>query len=189
MNWSWLVDSQFDSCDEQEVLDVLILQGKANKLGTKTWCTSELSTCFHVFSMQSQQQLSSGSWTFSTDFRSLSCLEVVSVTQVPRWGKLCWKSGEVKTNTLYNQRRTPMVVQNWGDKKLPEPWRWVRLTLPPQFWIQGTFVNGSGSLTFWHSCQFFIACLKSWYDISEGPRLPLTPEVGLRSTHLAWHPK
>ena len=50
-------------------------------------------TCFHAFSMQSQQQLSSGPWTFSTDFRSLSCLEVVSVTQVPRWGKLCWKSG------------------------------------------------------------------------------------------------
>ena len=23
----------------------------------------------------------------------------------------------------------------------------------------------SGSLTFWHSCRFFIACLKSWYDI------------------------
>ena len=45
MNWSWLVDSQFDSCDEQEVLDVLILQGKANKLRTKTWCTSEV----HVF--------------------------------------------------------------------------------------------------------------------------------------------
>ena len=80
-------------------------------------------TCFHMLSLQPQQQLSSGSWTFANDFCSLSCLEVVSVTQVPRWGKLFWKSGEVKAGLVsrctrqllekkidgrYNQRGSPV---------------------------------------------------------------------------------
>ncbi len=114
MNWSWLVDSQFDSCDEQEVLHVLILQRK----GKHTWGENMVHfrvTCFHMFSMKSQQQLSSGSWTFSTDFRSLSCLEVVSVTQVPRWGKLFWKSGEVKTKiaSRFTRFTTPCKPTDW----------------------------------------------------------------------------
>ena len=35
MNWCWIVNSQFDLSDEGKIVDVLILQGNANKLGAK----------------------------------------------------------------------------------------------------------------------------------------------------------
>ncbi len=143
----------------------------------KNMCTWFRVTCFQMLSLQSQQQLSSGSWTFSTDFCSLSCLR--SLWQRSRGEDNYFeKAGKVKTQLVSGSTlfKVPwfidwLYLQN-SESKGCSKWVWmVRVCLKGSEVVEVCRSSHILSTTSAHSPQIRVQKLIPWKNFQKPNRL------------------